>query len=367
MLFNDAALSVKAIEFGGDARRFRDIPFQQQAHAKISAPNASAGIDARPEHEAEMPGLRRPAEPCHIHQRSVTNVVTAAQRDQPLGNERAVQSCQHGDVSNSAKRHMMERVEQVGFRPDVAPEIAGTQFAVHRHQRHEDKTDGGEMTKTGQIVEPVRIDQRIDHRKLVAALVMVDHHYVHPEALRLRQRLDAGGATIDRDQERRAFVRKAAHGFDVRAIAFEDAVRNMDQRIETRVAQMPGQQRRRGGAIHVIVAENRNLLTARRRICDPLGGHFHVRHCQGIGQQLADGRIEKVFHRIDVDATPGDNPRQHFRHLIALCNRQCPRCAARIEPVAPDATGRRPLHTQKGGAVLDGQCGCRERHDAFRK
>ena len=36
------------------------------------------------------------------------------------------------------------------------------QLAVDRHQRHEHEADRREMAEAGQIVEPVRIDQRVD-------------------------------------------------------------------------------------------------------------------------------------------------------------------------------------------------------------
>ena len=63
------ALAVEPVELGGDARGFARIVLQQQPHAEIGAADAAAGIDARPEQEAEMPGLGRPGQPRHVHQR----------------------------------------------------------------------------------------------------------------------------------------------------------------------------------------------------------------------------------------------------------------------------------------------------------
>ena len=89
-LLDDAALAVEPVEFGRDPRRFRDIALQQQPHAEIGAADAAAGIDARAQHEAEMPGFGRAVQPRHIHQRGVADMVAAAHRDQSLGDESSI-------------------------------------------------------------------------------------------------------------------------------------------------------------------------------------------------------------------------------------------------------------------------------------
>ena len=221
------------------------------------------------------------------------------------------------------------------------------------------------MAEAREIVGPVRIDQRVDLGQFIAALVMIDHDDRHAQAPRFRQRLQAGGAAIHRHQQRRALAREHAHGFDIGAVAFEDPVGNMNQRIEPAMAQVPGQERRRGGAVDIVIAEDRDLFAARRRVRDALRGGFHLRHGVGIGHQFADGRIEKILDRVDVDVAPGQHPRQHFRQLIALRDRQRPRRAARIEPVAPQFSGRGMGDAEKRRRRFDGQCGCGKRHDAF--
>ena len=220
------------------------------------------------------------------------------------------------------------------------------------------------MAEAREIVGPVRIHQRIDLGQFVAALMMIDHDHRHAEPPRFGQRLEAGGAAIHRHQQRRALAGEHAHRLDIGAVAFENPVGNMDQRIEPAMAQMPGQQRRRGGAVDVVVAEDRDLLAARRRVRDALGGGFHLRHGVGIGHQFADGRIEKILDRVDLDIAPRQHPRQHFRQLIALRDRQRPRRAPRIEPVAPQLSGRGMRHAEKRRRRFNGQCGCGKRHDA---
>ncbi len=133
------------------------------------------------------------------------------------------------------------------------------------------------------------------------------------------------------------------------------------------MAQVPGQQRGGGRAIHVIVAEDRDFLTARSRVGDALRGRLHLRDGQRIRQQLANGGVEKIIDRVDVDATASDDPRQHLRHLIALRDSKRSRRAPWIEPIAPNPARHGSRHTEKGRWRLNGQCGCWERHDAFRR
>lgn len=203
------------------------------------------------------------------------------------------------------------------------------------------------MAETREIIEPVRIDQRIDLRQLVTGLVMVDHDHGHAEAFCFGQRLDAGGAAIDGDEQRGALGRQSANRFGVGAVALENAVRDMDQRIEPAMAQVPGQQRRRGGAIDVVVAEDRDLLAPRRRVRDPLRRGLHLSHGERIRHQLPDGRIEKVGDRVDVHPAARQHPRQQFRQLVPLHDGERLGRPARVQPVAPELVGERARDAQE--------------------
>ena len=88
----------------------------QQPHAEIGAADAAAGIDARPEQKAEMPGLRRAGEPRHIHQAHMPGALAPAQRDEALGDEGAVEPDQRHHVGDGAERDDVEEA-----RADRAP------------------------------------------------------------------------------------------------------------------------------------------------------------------------------------------------------------------------------------------------------
>ena len=137
---------------------------------------------------------------------------------------------------------MMQHAQQIRLRHLAGPESAAAQFAIDRNQRHQHETDGCQMAETREVVGPVRIHQGIDIGQFVAALMMIDHDHRHPEPPRVRERLKTGGAAIHRHQQRRALAGQHAHGLDIGPVALENPVRNMNQRIQPAVTQMPGQQ-----------------------------------------------------------------------------------------------------------------------------
>ena len=205
-LLDDAALGVEAIELGGDPRGFRDVAFQQQPHAEIGTPDPPAGVDARPQHEAEMPGLGRAVQPRHVHQRGVADMIAAAHRDQALCHKGPVQPDQRRDIGDGAERDVMQHAQQIRLRPFGGPEAAGAQLAIDSDQRHQHETDRGEMPEAGEVVGPVRIHQRLDVRQFIAALMVIDDHDRHPEPPCFGQRFKAGGAAIHCYQQRRALA-----------------------------------------------------------------------------------------------------------------------------------------------------------------
>ena len=66
---------------------------------------------------------------------------------------------------------------------------------------------------------------------------MIDHNRIEAKLFRLAKRLQAGGAAIDRDQQLDAALGERADGIHIRPVALEDAIRNMDDRIEPAMAQ----------------------------------------------------------------------------------------------------------------------------------
>ena len=158
----------------------------------------------------------------------------------------------------------------------------------------------------------------------------------------------AGGAAIDRDQQRRAALGERTDGIDIRAIAFENAIGNVDERL---AAPQPRRYRASsaagGRAIDVVVAENRDLLAARHRVGNARGRGRHAGEHVRVGHQPPDGRVEERLDLVRGDATPGDDAGQQVGQAIALsiaAAKARPRSSSRsrqARPVAERSTPRK--------------------------
>ncbi len=95
---------------------FGGVLAQQQPGAEIGAADPPARIDARPQHEAEMPRLRRPGEPRRVDERGEPDALAPPHRDQPLGDEGAVEALERHHVGDGAERDEIDEIEKVGLR-----------------------------------------------------------------------------------------------------------------------------------------------------------------------------------------------------------------------------------------------------------
>ncbi len=214
------------------------------------------------------------------------------------------------------------------------------------------KPDRGQMTEAGKIVAPVRIDDGHGRRQHLIGLVVIDDDNVDTERARFRQRLDTGRAAIDRHQKRRAAPGERAHRLDVRAIAFEQPVGNVDQGVDAGMTQEAREQRGGCRAVDVVIAEYGDRLAAHDRVGDTLGRLRHGGEHVGIGHRLLDRRVEECRDRIDLDIAAGEDARQQFGKIVPLRDRERARRATLVEPVAPRAPGRRVFDAEKKAVVV---------------
>ena len=173
-----------------------------------------------------------------------------------------------------------------------------------------------------------------------------------------RQRLEAGRAAIDGDEELRAALGDLAYGIDIGSIALEQPVGDVEERIEPGRAQRAHEKRGRGRAVDVVIAEDRDLLLALDSIGEPHGGAVHVGQRRRIGHQAADARIEKILNPIQRDAAASDDAGKNFRQAVALADGERRLVLAQSAAIAPDAPGHRARDAEKCalGRVGCGQC-----------
>jgi len=203
------------------------------------------------------------------------------------------------------------------------------------------------MAEGRKVVGTVGVNDRDGLRQFLITLVMIDHHCFDAEPFGLRKWLEARDAAIDSNQQLYAALGERPDCIDVRAVAFENSIGNMDDRIQPAVAQVTGQQRRCGGAVDIVVAENGDRLTPCDGVHNSRRRRFHVGQRIWIRHQALDGWIEKTVDLIDIDIAAGKDTRQQFVDAVSLRNRQRPCRPALIETLTPRPAGQRPFDTEK--------------------
>ena len=282
-------------------------------------------------------------------------------RDQALGDEGAVEALQRHDVGDGAERDEIERVEQVRLRPQHVPEAAPAQFAVDRDHGHEHEPDRGEMAEPGKVVLPVRIDQRDRRRQRLVGLMMVDRR---PRRGRARCASASGSMLVVPQStvtsSRAPRLGERAHRLDVRPVALEQAVRNVDQRIDARSG---------AGSARAAPPRSRRRRRSRRRSRSSRRARPHRRcapppsACRSARRDRASAaaRSDRGMPRPSSTSTPrpartrassSDTP---WRCAIASARA----VAALVEPVAPGAAGRRALDAEEDAAFIGAHCEAR--------
>ena len=145
--FDRLTFAVESIELGRETRAFGHIVLHEQIYPEGRSADAASGIDARSQEEAEMPRLGRAAEARDIHQGGEPGIVAAAQRQQTLGDESAVETLERHHVGDRSERHQIEEPEEVWFRPLRRPKSTRAQFAIDRDHGHEHEADGREVAE----------------------------------------------------------------------------------------------------------------------------------------------------------------------------------------------------------------------------
>ena len=119
---------------------------------------------------------------------------------------------------------------------------------------------------------------------------MVDDDNVDSGRLRHRQGLEGLGAAIDGDDERGAALGDPHQRFARGAVTLHQPVGDIGLGLEAELAEQADQQGRRGRAVHVVIAEDRDRLLRRDGVGEPFGRLVHVAKDGRVGHEAAQGR-----------------------------------------------------------------------------
>jgi hypothetical protein len=134
---------------------------------------------------------------------------------------------------------------------------------------------------------------------------------------------------------------------DIRAITFEQTVRNVDQGFDAGAAQKARKQRGGSGAVDVVIAEDGDRLAALDGVGDARGGLRHGGQHVRIWHRSLDRRVEEFLHRVDPDIAAGENAGEQLGQIVPLRDGERARRSAHVQPVAPCAPGGRAFDAEK--------------------
>src|SRR5262249_22521046 len=125
--------------------------------------------------------------------------------------------------------------------------------------------------------------------------VMIDDDRVDPELIRARDLVGGGDAAVEGHEDLRAFAGELLHCVLVEPVAFDQAFRDVDVRLDAVKAKKRSEKRGRGDAVDVVVAVERDALAlldrldqAERSAIDMLHGRW-IREVRELGPQVALG------------------------------------------------------------------------------
>ena len=263
-----------------------------------------------------------------------------------LDDEGAIQADERHDVGDRRQRDEIERGEEIG-RLAVVPETGLPQGAIERDQGHRDHAGGAEIAEAGEIVLPVGIDDGQRGRQRFRRLMMVEHDDVEPEPPRLGERLMADRAAVDRHQQARALGGEAGDRLDIGAVAFGDAIGDVNKRLAAASVEEFGDQRRAAGAVDVVIAEDRDPFALHRGARQTLRRRLHVAQDEGVGHQIAQGGIEIALDVVGRDAASGEHAGDELVVARRLGDRERARLARGVEPRPPGAPEDRALDIEE--------------------
>jgi hypothetical protein len=230
-------------------------------------------------------GARRNETSIPPHRRAGLDLRSLAQRGDPRSpaglareepeakpHQRAVVAIERGHVGHGAQGHKIQEGPHIQLAPEARPH-GGDQREHQTHARQalvREAALGSMGVQKGQ-----RGQRRLGHE------VVVDDDHVEARVLGPLNALVIRRAHVARDEQRRPGGERAIEAGVREAVAAHESIREERTRHRAKALEGIGQEGRGGGAIDVVVTEDRHGLTDPAGPCQAIGGHLSVRHLLG--------------------------------------------------------------------------------------
>ncbi len=238
--------------------------------------------------------------PGDLHERTHTGALATLQDAQTEARENAVLSGERHEVGHGAHRGEVEIVAQLdALRHRMFLRAQEFQQAV---REFENETDGAEVVP--RLVAVASVDVRVDEQTLVERLLLramvIDHHHIDALADKVGDLLVRVGAAVERDEKLGlALLQRAVDGAARKAVTVLHAARHDEARLRAKAAQDAHEQRGAAHAVHIVVAEDDDVLARVDGFAQARGARLHVVQEERI-VELGEGGPQKTRGRYRV-------------------------------------------------------------------
>src|SRR6516165_10516739 len=226
----------------------------------------------------------------------------------PLRDQGAVQSHKRNDIADCTQSHEIQPAEQIRLGESAAVATSLPERAVYRDNEQKGHTYGGQLAVPTALVEPVRIDDRGGARQQRLGDVMIDNDHLKPGIGGLGQWQMSRCTAIDGDDYPHTFIPQAQQRWGVRTVTLVQPVWHVDPCPGSDGREEPRQQRRGGGPVDVVIAEDADRLAVARRTHEPRGSNFHIAQMRRIRELLAKTWGKKTGRLVQIDAALRKQP-----------------------------------------------------------
>ena len=172
-------------------------------------------------------------------------------------------------------------------------------------------------------------------RQPLVGLMVVDDDHVGTHPARHGQRLEAGGAAVDRHDQPCAVRHEPLNGRGIGSVTLEQAVGNVDAAAEAVMRHKAMDEGDRRGAVDVVVAKNGYRLAGDDGVGQPRRGFIHILQDAGIRHQGLDRRIKDDRHLVEPYATGRQDTAEEFRQVVVLADGRGEIDVGRVNSLAP--------------------------------
>ena len=302
------------VELGRELPRFlphRFVGREQEPRRDVRRAHPSGGVDARGEHECDLVAVDRLAdESAAVEQRAQPDCMRpSAQGRQAESRDDPILADERHDVGERADgRHLDEAGE-----PTVLP--LPTAQCLDELQGD---TDAGEVLVGVGAVVTLGVDDRRRHRQLVVGLVVIGDDEVHAKFTRAAGRVGAADAAVHRDDQPDALAVETFDGCRLQAVAVAEPFRDEVDDLAPEKLQRTAQDDRRGDAIHIVVAMDRDALVASQSRFDSGDRGGHVGELERI-VQVIERRVEEPCGILGVTQAAQAQQARHRRVHVERC------------------------------------------------